>query len=556
MERITAAGLLLMLFAGISAPAQAPADLVLTNGVFMTLDEERPMVRALAVRDGRILSLGSPEEMKALTGPHTRVVDLAGAVAYPGFIDAHAHVRGLGASMGVLDLTTATSEEDAAARVARAAASAKPGEWVLGRGWDQNRWPGKAFPGRRSLSRAAPRNPVLLRRVDGHAGWVNDAALRVAGIGRKPPEVRGGEVLVDAEGRPTGILVDNAMDLVGRHVPPATPEKIRQDLEKALKECARLGITEVHDAGVGPSELDAYRRLLREGRLKVRIWAMLEGPEPWLEKELGGGPREEDPEGMLTLGGVKFYADGALGSRGAWLLAPYADRPDASGFPLTPPDELARLASLCARWRVQACTHAIGDRAVRETLDAYARALAGQPDGRGRRFRVEHAQVVDPADVPRFAALGVIPSMQPTHCTSDMPWAPERLGPVRTLYAYAWKSFLATGARIAAGTDFPIELPNPVHTFYAAVTRKARDQGPPDGWTPGQRLTRMEALLAMTRWAAEAAFQEERLGRLAPGFRADLTVCDLDLLSLPEEKIPDVRVLWTVVNGKIVYAAK
>lgn len=555
MERIFAAGFVLMILAGFTAPAQGPADLVLTNGVFMTLDEERPMVRALAVRDGRILSLGSPEEMKALVGPRTRVVDLAGAVAYPGFIDAHAHVRGLGESMGVLDLTTATSEEEAAARVACAAASAKPGEWVLGRGWDQNRWPGKAFPGRRSISRAAPRNPVLLRRVDGHAGWVNDAALRLAGIDRTPPAVEGGEVLTDAGGRPSGILVDNAVDLVGRLVPPASPEKIRRDLEKALKECARLGITQVHDAGVGPTELDTYRRLLREGRLNIRVWAMLEGPEPWLEKELGGGPRK-DPEEMLTLGGVKFYADGALGSRGAWLLAPYADRPDTSGFALTAPDELARRASLCARWKVQACTHAIGDRAVRETLDAYARALAGLPDGRGRRFRVEHAQVTDPADVPRFAALGVIPSMQPTHCTSDMPWAPERLGPVRVLCAYAWKSFLAIGVHLAAGTDFPIEKADPIHTFYAAVTRKARDGNPPDGWTPGQRLTRMEALLAMTRWAAEAAFQEERLGRLAPGFRADLTICDLDLLSLPEEQILGTRVLWTVVNGKIVHEAK
>lgn len=555
MERITVTGLLLILFAGFSAPAQGPADLVLTNGVFMTLDEERPMVRALAIRDGRILSLGSPEEMKALVGPRTRVVDLEGAVAYPGFIDAHAHVRGLGESMGVLDLTTAKSEAEAAARVARAAGSARPGEWILGRGWDQNRWPGKAFPGRESISRAAPHNPVLLRRVDGHAGWVNDAAFRIAGIGRNPPAIRGGEVLVDAGGRPSGILVDNAVDLVSRHVPPATPEKIRHDLEKALKECARLGITQVHDAGVGPAELEAYRRLLREGRLGIRVWAMLEGPEPWLEKALSGGPRK-DPEEMLTLGGAKFYADGALGSRGAWLLAPYTDRPDASGFPLTPPDELARFASLCTRWKVQACTHAIGDRAVRETLDAYARALAALPDGRNRRFRVEHAQVTDPMDVPRFAALGVIPSMQPTHCTSDMPWAPERLGPVRVLYAYAWKSFLATGVHLAAGTDFPIEKPDPVHTFYAAVTRKTRDRNPPEGWTPGQRLTRMEALLAMTRWAAEAAFQEERLGRLAPGYRADLTICDLDLLSLPEEQILDTRVLWTVANGKIVHEAK
>ncbi len=537
-----------------AASAAGPADLVLLGGTIRTLDPRQPVVSALAVSGGRVAVVGTEAQVRALIGPKTRVLDLRGGTAYPGFVDAHAHVGGLGQGLRRLDLTQAASEADAAAMVRRAARGKAPGEWITGRGWDQNKWEGKEFPSRRSISEAAPGNPVVLRRVDGHAAWANDAALKLAGLSERGRAVSGGEILCDGQGVPTGILVDDAADLVLRLVPEDSERDRQEALRQAASLCARLGLTGIHDAGVGPGELAAYRRLLAEDGLPVRIWAMLEGPEDWLRKELGRGPQSEG-DGRLVLGGVKMYADGALGSRGAWLLAPYADRPDSSGLSVTPPAEMARRAAICAELRVQLCTHAIGDRAVRETLDAYEKALAPLADGKSRRFRIEHAQIVDPADVPRFAALGVIPSMQPTHCTSDMPWAPLRLGPERAAHAYAWRSFLDRGQHIPAGTDFPIEAPDPLYTFHAAVTRRGRDGRPQPGWHPEQRLTREEALLAMTLWAAEAAFLEKEQGTLAPGRRADVTVLDADLLTVPEEQILKARVLFTVVAGRVVYAA-
>ena len=534
--------------------ASGPADLVLLGGTVRTLDPRLPAASALAVSGGRVAAVGTEAQVRPLIGPGTRVVDLRGGIAYPGFVDAHAHVYGLGQGLRHLDLTQAGSEADVAAMVRGAAQGKAPGEWITGRGWDQNKWDGKAFPSRRSISEAAPRNPVVLRRVDGHAAWANDAALELAGISEKGRAVGGGEILCNGRGVPTGILVDDAADLVLRLVPEDSDSDRREALRQAVLLCARLGLTGVHDAGVGPGELAAYRRLLAGDGLPVRIWAMLEGPEDWLREELGHGPKSE-ADGRLVLGGVKMYADGALGSRGAWLLASYADRPDSSGLCVTPPTEMARRAAICAALGLQLCTHAIGDRAVRETLDAYEKALAPLPDGKDRRFRIEHAQIVDPADLPRFAALGVVPSVQPTHCTSDMPWAPLRLGPERTAHAYTWRSFLDRGLHIPAGTDFPVEPPDPLYTFYAAVTRQGRDGRPQPGWHPEQRLTREEALLAMTLWAAEAAFLEKEQGKLAPGFRADVTVLDADLLTVPEDRILKSRVLFAIVAGRVVYAA-
>lgn len=532
--------------------ADEPADRILKNGVIYTLDAERPVVSALAIRGDRVVSTGSWEEIAPLAGARTVVLDLAGATAYPGFVDGHAHVGGLGRAMEILDLTGAASEADVAALVRRSAAGTPAGDWILGRGWDQNRWAEKQFPTQASLTAAAPDHPVVLTRVDGHAIWCNRRAMEMAGLGDRAVPVDGGEILVDESGRPTGILVDRASDLIESKIPAARPDEIRRRLQRSMERCAALGLTQVHDAGVGSNELAQYRALLQADQMPIRIWAMLEGDEAWLESQLAAGV-SQDAAGLLAIRAVKMYADGALGSRGAWLLAPYTDRPDTSGLPVNPTETLERIARLCARYGFQACTHAIGDRANRTILDVYQRVLAGLPDGRERRFRVEHAQVLAMADLPRFHALGVIPSMQPTHCTSDMPWAVRRLGPERARYAYAWQTLIRTGVVIPTGSDFPVEAPDPLLGFYAAVTRTDKAGQPPGGWTPMERMTREQALQGMTEWSAYAAFQEKDKGVLAPGKWADITVTDQDLMRVPEGDILKTRVLVTMVGGRIVF---
>jgi len=436
--------------------------------------------------------------------------------------------------------------------VRRSAAGTPAGDWILGRGWDQNRWAEKQFPTQASLTAAAPEHPVVLTRVDGHAIWCNRRAMEMAGLGDRAVPIDGGEILVDESGRPTGILVDRASDLIESKIPAARPDEIRRRLKRSMERCAALGLTQVHDAGIGPNELAQYRALLQADQMPIRIWAMLEGDEAWLESQLAAGV-SQDAAGLLTIRAVKMYADGALGSRGAWLLAPYTDRPDTSGLPVNPTETLERIARLCARYGFQVCTHAIGDRANRTILDVYQRVLAGLPDGRERRFRVEHAQVLAMADLPRFHALGVIPSMQPTHCTSDMPWAVRRLGPERARYAYAWQTLIRTGVVIPTGSDFPVEAPDPLLGFYAAVTRTDKAGQPPGGWTPMERMTREQALRGMTEWSAYAAFQEKDKGVLAPGKWADITVTDQDLMRIPEGDILKTRVLVTMVGGRIVF---
>lgn len=543
----------LLFLAGTGLSAGKPeADLILKNGRIYTLDPARPIVRALAISGGRILAVGQEGDMAAWAGPGTEVLDLRGAAAYPGFVDAHAHVYGLGKSAEVLDLTGARSEAEAVRLVAREAAGTPPGQWVLGRGWDQNRWPGRQFPTETALSQASPDHPVALTRVDGHAFWVNRRALEAAGVDRATPAIAGGEVLRDAAGDPSGILIDNAMDLVQRRIPEPSPELIRRRLLGAMRRCTQLGLTQVHDAGVSPDMLAAYENILAAGEMPLRIYAMLEDNDAWLRQLLPAGIRQ-DPAGMLVVRSVKLYADGALGSRGAWLEAPYADRPDTAGLPVSSRDHLLAVSRLCAQYGFQACTHAIGDRANREILDVYQQVLTGLPDGRDRRFRVEHVQVLRPLDIPRFAELGVIPSMQPTHCTSDMPWAEDRLGGERVRFAYAWRSLIAAGSIIPMGSDFPIEGPDPLAGFYAAVTRQDRQGKPGGGWFPKQRMTREEALRSMTLWAATAAFQEREKGSLAPGKWADITVCSRDIMRVPAREILSARIVATIVGGRIVY---
>ena len=544
--------LFLFLLLPMLARAAQPADLILRGGTIYTLEPDRPVVEALAVREGRIVATGDWVEVASLAGAATVVVNLEGLVAYPGFVDSHAHVAGLGKSLESVDLTGSRSEEEAVERVRQAGGRTPAGSWIFGRGWDQNRWPSKQFPTHQALSRIAPDHPMVLTRVDGHAIWVNRKAMEIAGIGDKPAQVQGGEILLDADGRPTGVFVDNAADLILQRIPEASDADIERRLSAAMERCVAAGLTQVHDAGVGARELAVYERLQKSSRMPLRILAMLEGPEPWLRETLVRGI-VRTPDGMLTARSVKLYADGALGSRGAWLLSPYSDRPGTCGLPVNPPDYLERIARLCAERGFQACTHAIGDRANREILDIYHKVLAPLPDGTARRFRVEHAQVLTVEDIPRFHALGVIPAMQPTHCTSDMAWAAERLGPERSRYAYAWGSLLRDGNHIPMGSDFPVEEVPPILGFYAAVTRQDLKGQPPGGWFPAERMSREEALRSMTIWSAEAGFLEEEVGTLRPGKWADLTVCDRDLLKVPAAEIPGTRIVLTIVGGRLAH---
>ena len=530
--------------------------MLLVNGDIYTLYDRAPRATALAIRGDRIVAVGTDAEIRARFRAE-RVVDCGGKPVYPGFIDAHAHVESLGAALMNLDVGDAPSEAAAAALVGSAAADTGAGVWIRGRGWDQNRWPGKAFPTHASLDRACPRIPVILTRVDGHALWVNSPALAAAHITAATADPPGGRILRNAAGEPTGVVVDNAMDLVLAAVPPPTTGERTEAVRRAVRTCVAAGLTEVHDMGVDAGGLAVYRALIAAHDFPFRVYAAVLGSseETW-DSARAEGPLVDAGGGRLTVRAVKFYADGALGSRGAALIEPYSDDPGNRGLTLTSRDSLERAALEAIDAGFQVCTHAIGDRANAFVLDAYDSAFARRGRrGEDLRFRVEHAQVLDPADIPRFHALGVIPSMQPTHCTSDMGWAPARLGAERLRGAYAWHSLLASGCIIPGGSDFPVESPNPLLGFYAAVTRQDRSGNPPGGWNPGERMTREEALRSFTLWGAYAAFQEREKGSLEPGKWADIVVLTDDIMTIEPQKILTTGVVMTIVAGEVVYSA-
>jgi predicted amidohydrolase YtcJ len=533
----------------LAAAAQEAADLVLQGGAVITLDDARPRAEALAVRGGRIVAVGGAADVKPLIGAGTRVIDLAGRAVVPGLTDAHVHVEGLGTSLERLDLVGAASLEDALARAAAAAKAAPPGEWLLGRGWDQNDWPGKKFPTAADLDRVLGDRPAYLVRIDGHAAWVNSAALTRAGISAQTADPDGGRILRDASGAPSGVLVDKAMALVSTTVPEPPREVRKRRLAAGLRACARAGLTSVHDAGVPLSTVDLYKELLAEGALATRVYVMLREHEflaapPSLAPEVGLG------DGRLTVRAVKVVADGALGSRGALLLEPYSDEPGTRGLATIEPEKLKAVLQRALAQGFQVATHAIGDAANRRVLDAYEAAF-GAGGGARHRFRIEHAQVVAPADVPRFKALGVIPSMQPTHCTSDMYWAGDRLGPERAKGAYLWKTFLEQGVPVAGGSDAPVEKIDVLPGLYAAVTRQDAKGWPEGGFYPGERVSVAEALTMFARSAAFAAFEEDDRGTIAPGRRADLTVFTRDVTALSPEEILKADVAMTVVGGEV-----
>ena len=531
-------------------PKDAP--LLLTGATVYASSSEAPKTAAILAVDGKIAFVGDEAEARK-KAPDANVVDLKGAVVYPGFVDAHAHLKGLGLSRETLDLR-GKQKEEILKLVREAAGKSAPGAWIRGRSWDQNLWPSKKFPTSAELTEAAPRNPVVLTRVDGHALWVNDAVLRRARITPRTADPDGGKIERDASGRPTGVFVDAAMDLVVKVIPEPSAAELRRLFAAGGKACAAAGLTGMGDAsGYDRKEIDVLRAMAREGALPIRVYATVGAGSKDLPAFLAGGPIQE---GRVTVRAVKILADGALGSRGAALLADYSDDPGNRGLLVTPAakmDEVA-IAGVKAGW--QLWTHAIGDRGNRLALDAYEKALeAVKP--KDARLRIEHAQVLAPEEFPRFAKLGVIASVQPTHATSDMPWAEARVGPVRIRGAYAWRSLVSSGARLAGGSDFPVEQEVPLLGLYAAITRQDLSGRPPGGWYSDQRLTRPEALKLFTEDAAYAEFAEGRRGKIAPGFDADLTVLDRDVVAgtLPASEIPKAKVLLTVVGGDVVFRA-
>jgi len=541
--------------------AQAAPDLVLVNARIYTVDNAHPRATALAIRGGRVLFVGSDAEARALSGGSSQVIDLHGATVLPGFTDAHAHLLGLGNLLQRVNLAGSASYDEVIARVKTWAKDVKPGEWIQGRGWDQNRWPTKEFPTHEALSRAFPENPVVLDRVDGHASLANASAMRAAGVTAATPDPAGGRIMRLPSGEPSGVFVDNAKALINRAIPAPTRENTRKAILAAIAEANKWGLTGVHDAGESAETVGIFEELARAGNYDLRNYVMLSDPgepgsaearrNPYIQR----GPQSALYDGHLWIRAIKLYADGALGSRGAALLAPYSDEPGNVGLLVSKPEHIEGWAELALQRGFQVNVHAIGDRGNRVVLDAFETALRKYPKA-DHRFRIEHAQVLSQQDIPRFARLGVIPSMQATHQTSDMRWAEARVGPERIRGAYAWRSLLNTGVVIPNGTDFPVEEVNPLLTFHAAVTRQDPTSWPAGGWFPEQKMTRQEALRSMTIWPAYAGFQESMLGSLTPGKYADFVVLDRDIMEVPDTEILSARVVSTWIGGKRVYEAK
>ncbi len=538
-----------------------PADLVMRGGAIITMDQDRPKVEALAARGQTIVALGSEAELRSLIGPDTEVIELDGATAVPGLIEAHGHFLSMGWSKMQLDLGAASSWQEIVGMVADAAASAEPGEWIFGRGWHQEKWDElpvpslEGLPLHDELSRVSPDNPVLLTHASGHAAIANAAAMELAGIDEATADPAGGEIVRDAGGRPIGVLRETAEQLVSvvadRHPSEAT---LRRMTELATEECLINGVTSFQDAGSSFERVAFLRTMAEDSKLGVRLWIMLSDDNQTLAERLPGFGVYREGDEYLTVGGIKRWVDGALGSHGAWLLEPYTDLSTSTGLNIVTPEELRESARLAAEYGLQLCSHAIGDRANRETLDVYAEVLETVPNGRDRRWRVEHAQHLHPDDIGRFAELGVVAAMQPIHCVSDGPWVPVRLGDERAQQgAYVWRDLLESGAVIASGTDVPVEDVDPIANFHAAVTRQTTDGSV---FYPNQRMTRVEALRSMTRDAAWAVFEEDRKGTLEVGKLADITVLSNNPLTVPEQEIRQTEILYTVVGGDVRYRAR
>jgi predicted amidohydrolase YtcJ len=539
-------------------PRVAPADIVFKNGNVYTASDKAPQAQAIAVKADHIVFVGTNADAQKYVGANTRVVDLHGNTVLPGFTDSHQHLSGVGQREMTLNLEGTTSLEDLLAKVKARVDQAKPGEWVTGRGWIETHWQPPAFPTRWDLDKVSPNNPVILGRADGHGAVANSAALKLAGVDKSTPNPFGGEISKDKQsGEPNGMLLDAAQGLVRRKVPPTTAADAERAVELGVKRDISLGWTQIQDAGGSYDDVNIFKKLYAAGTIKLRIYKAVYGPGPNATRLLNEGPTIGAFENRFTLRTIKVISDGALGSRGAALLGPYSDAPDTSGFLTVKAEELRPMLIDALRKGIQVETHAIGDRANRFILDEYERALNAVPPGERKiaepRWRVEHAQIVNPADIPRFAKLGIIPSMQPSHAIGDLFFAPSRLGLERLAGAYAWETFIKSGVVVPGGSDAPVERGEPMIEFYAAVARKDPKGFSSEGWHPEEAVTREQALKMFTIWPAYAAFEEKLRGSIEAGKLADLTILSADIMKIPELDILKTRCVMTVINGEVVF---
>ena len=539
-------------------PRVAPADIVFKNGNVYTANDKAPQAQAIAVKGDRIVFVGTNTAAQRYVGANTRVVDLHGNTVLPGFTDSHQHLSGVGLREMTLNLEGTTSLEDFLAKVKARVDQAKPGEWVTGRGWIETHWQPPVFPTRWDLDKVSPANPVILGRADGHGAVANSAALKLAGVDKNTPNPFGGEISKDKQtGEPNGMLLDAAQGLVRRKVPPTSAADAERAVELGVKRNIELGWTQIQDAGGTYNDVDIFKKLYAAGTIKLRIYKAIYGPGPNATRLLNEGPTIGSFDNRFTLRSIKVVSDGALGSRGAALLAPYSDAPDTSGFLTVKAEDLRPMLIEALRKGIQVETHAIGDRANRFILDEYEAALKAVPRAERKvadpRWRVEHAQIVNPADIPRFAKLGIIPSMQPSHAIGDLFFAPSRLGIERLAGAYAWESFIKSGIVVPGGSDAPVERGEPMIEFYAAVARKDQKGFSGEGWHPEEAVTREQALKMFTVWPAYAAFEEKLRGSIEVGKLADLTILSADIMKIPEADILKTCCVMTVINGEIVY---
>jgi predicted amidohydrolase YtcJ len=530
------------------------ADLLLTNGNVYTVTEEQPKAEAVAIKANRIVFVGSNDEAKRFHA--AKIVDLHGRTVVPGFTDSHCHIFGIGDREMRLNLEGTNSREAFLARVKERVDKTGRGKWITGRGWIETFWKPPRFPTRQDLDKVAPNNPVFLTRADGHASIANSVALKIARIDKNTPDPFGGQIL-KKNGEPNGMLLDNAQDLVARSIPKPTEGEREEALLRGIDREIKLGWCEIQNAGSHKEDVDLIRKEFETGKIKIRFINAVYGPSEDAQNFLREGPTVNAFDHHFTQCTIKVLFDGALGSRGAALLKPYSDAPETSGLLRHKPEDLRPMFEEALRRGIQVEAHAIGDRANRLILDLYEKAFKAVPPDerkiRDPRWRIEHAQIVDPADIPRFAKLGVIPSMQPSHAISDLFFAPARLGMDRLAGAYAWQSFLKTGCIIPGGSDAPVERGEPMIEFYAAVARKSVKGKSAEGWHPEQAVSREEALKMFTIWPAYAAFEEKDKGSIEVGKLADFTVLSQDIMRIPEAEVLETQNEMAVIGGEIVY---
>ncbi len=545
------------------------ADTIFMGGNIYTVNENKGKMEAVAIKDGQIMYAGTTEEATKLKGSKTQVIDLNGKTMIPGFIDSHGHFMGMGYSKLILDLTQVETYAEIITMVEEAVEKAKPGEWIIGRGWHQDKWNDSkegflyGFPTHEELSAVSPKNPVVLRHASGHSELVNEKAMELAGISKSSlnemkKNLSGGEIMSDENGNPTGILNESAMQLVGSKMPSDNdPKMAYKIIDLALQECRKNGVTGFHDAGTGQSAIDLYNEYKNKGKLTVRMHVMLRNDSTLLNNWFENGPVIDSVDHLLNVRSIKLVSDGALGNRGAWLLEDYSDKAGWRGLETTPVEQMQQVALDALQYGFQVGTHAIGDRGNKEVLDIYEKAFKAYPQKKDPRFRIEHAQHLNLEDIPRFAELGVIASMQTIHMASDRPWAIDRLGEKRIEEgAYVWQKLLKTGAMIINGTDVPVEPINPLAGFYAAITRKTLKGLPEGGYEAEQKMSRDEALKSYTLSGAYGSFEEDIKGTIEKGKLADFAILDKDIMTIPEEDILLTKVVMTVLGGEVIYSAE